>query len=267
MQNKLKLRAVAAFVLGTMAFGAVAGQGYGLTADGRLIKFKTARPDAARAIGFLTGFNGGDTALIGIDFRAQDGLLYGVGNAGGVYTIDLSTAAMTATTSPLTIVPSGASFGVDFNPAANRLRVVSDTGQNLRHDVSTAAAVTTNDTALSGTGIVGAAYTNNDTNATTATTLFDLDATANTITIQAPANNGTLSPAGSLGADPVGDAGFDIWSTIVGGVTVNNSGYAVLNNGGVSTGGSVNLLTGAFAARGAFPALLSPVVDISVQND
>lgn len=256
-----------ALTLSSAAFAAVAGQGYGLSGDGRLIKFKTSRPDSARAIGFLTGFSGGDTALIGMDFRAQDGNLYGVGNAGGVYTINLADATMVPTTSPLTVAPSGTHFGVDFNPAADRLRIVSDNGQNLRHNVNV-GGTTIADTALPNTGIVGAAYTNNDVNPTTGTTLFDLDATLNQITIQSPANSGLLAATGSLNADPVGDAGFDIWSTIVSGVTVANSAYAVLTDAGnVSTGGSVNLLTGAFTARGVFPAALSPVVDIAIQND
>ena len=36
----------------------------------------------------MQGLSGNDTALVGIDFRVQDGKLYGVGNGGGVYTID-----------------------------------------------------------------------------------------------------------------------------------------------------------------------------------
>ncbi len=41
---------------------------------------------------------------------------------------------------------SGTEFGIDFNPLADRLRVVSDTGQNLRIDVDSGATIT--DTAL-----------------------------------------------------------------------------------------------------------------------
>ena len=38
--------------------------------------------------------------------------------------------------SQLTIPLDGTVFGVDFNPAADRLRIISDTGQNLRHNVN-----------------------------------------------------------------------------------------------------------------------------------
>ena len=65
----------------------------------------------------------------------QDGKLYGVGNGGGVYTIDPRTAAATFVNA-LTVPLDGTTFGVDFNPAADRLRIISDTGQNLAHNVN-----------------------------------------------------------------------------------------------------------------------------------
>ena len=106
----------------------------GLTDDGRIVTFKARSPERTRNVGAVTGLTGTDTALIGIDFRVQDGKLYGVGNGGGVYTIDPSTAAAVFVNS-LTVPLAGTFFGVDFNPAADRLRIISDTGQNLAHNV------------------------------------------------------------------------------------------------------------------------------------
>ena len=65
----------------------------------------------------------------------------------------------------LSVALTGTNFGVDFNPAADRLRVISDTGQNLRHDLT--AGTTTVDgltyppATTPATGVTGAAYTNN----------------------------------------------------------------------------------------------------------
>lgn len=95
----------------------------GLTQDGVLVRFNTASPGNMRDIGSVSGFQGADPSLIGIDFRVQDGLLYGVGNAGGLYTIDTKTAAATFQNYTPNPAPQGDSFGVDFNPAANALRV------------------------------------------------------------------------------------------------------------------------------------------------
>ena len=83
-------------------------------------------------IGSVSGLKAPDDALVGMDFRVQDGQLYGVGNGGGIYTLDTHTAVATLV-SPLTVSLDGYFFGVDFNPAANALRIISNTGQNLRH--------------------------------------------------------------------------------------------------------------------------------------
>lgn len=82
--------------------------------------------------------------LIGTDYRVQNDRLYGVGNSGGIYTIDVRRARATKV-SNLTVPLNGTSFGVDFYPAADRLRVISDAGQNLRHNLGD------NTTAVDGT--------------------------------------------------------------------------------------------------------------------
>ena len=84
----------------------------------------------ARDIGIVRGLQTPDTALVGIDFRVQDGQLYGVGQGGLIYTIDTNTAMATLILS-LNVSLAGDFFGVDFNPAANALRIISNTGQNL----------------------------------------------------------------------------------------------------------------------------------------
>ena len=103
----------------------------GLTADQRLVRFQECRPRQVQGVGSVSGLQAPDTALVGIDFRVQDGQLYGVGNGGGVYTLNVTTAQATIVNA-LTVPLAGAFFGVDFNPAANALRIISDTGQNLR---------------------------------------------------------------------------------------------------------------------------------------
>jgi len=66
--------------------------------------------------------------------------------------------------SHLSVPLEGTLFAVDFNPAADRLRILSNTGQNLRHNVN-AGGMTIANGALNytagtaDTGITGAAYT------------------------------------------------------------------------------------------------------------
>jgi hypothetical protein len=240
----------------------------GLTSDQRFIAFDEFSPGSARTLGFVTGLSG-DTALIGIDFRVQDGQAYGVGNAGGVYMIDMNSLNAVFVNS-LTVPLEGTYFGVDFNPAADRLRIISDTGQNLRHNVN-AGGVTLVDGTLSytpgtpATGVTGAAYTNNDLDANTATTLYDVDSTLDQVAIQSPANNGTLAATGKLTVDTTPAIGFDIYSTIRGGATVNVEGFASLTS---ATDGrvrlyDVTLFTGRARLRGTFRSA-DQVIDIAI---
>jgi hypothetical protein len=225
----------------------------GLTSDQRLVCFSEFFPSRLNIIGQVTGL-AGDTALIGIDYRVQDGKLYGVGNMGGVYT--LSTVDGSATlVNNLTMPLIGTAFGVDFNPAADRLRIISNTGQNLRHNVNP-GGVTLNDGTLTYTappatpvtapGVTAAAYTNNDLDGNTVTTLFDIDSTLDQISVQSPANNGILVATGKLGFDTAETVGFDIYSTLSNGTTVKNRGYAALTSAvdGRSRFYRVSLLTG-----------------------
>ncbi|MFD9718741.1 DUF4394 domain-containing protein [Streptomyces sp. NPDC059076] len=244
---------------------------YGLTTDQRLVRFGVDKPSAATSVGAVSGL-AGDTKLVGIDFRVQNLKLYGVGDQGGIYTI-ATNDARAVKVSQLTTALSGTLFGVDFNPAANRLRVVSDTGQNLRHNINDSTGTLgtvvdgelTNPTVPPTTakGITGAAYTNNDLNTATATTLFDIDSLADRVSLQSPANAGTLAPTGGLGihADP--NAGFDIYFEPTQGT---NHGFATLRSGSTHRLYEVNLLTGAARSLGSFPADRQ-VTDIALPLD
>ena len=244
----------------------------GLTDDGRLVHFRTDQPRKTRDIGAIAGFANTDTALIGIDFRVQDGTLYGVGNGGGVYTIDTATA-QAQLVNALTVPLSGTAFGVDFNPAADRLRIISDTGQNLAHNVNAGGVTVENATltytappatAVPATGLSGAAYTNNDVapaGAATATTLFDIDTTMDQIAIQSPPGNGILVATGKLGFDAGPSAGFDIYSQVERGVTVANRAFATLSDNGMYSFYRVDLTTGRATRVGKFD---DQVFDVAV---
>lgn len=247
---------------------------FGLTADTeqRLVRFKECSPRDRRVIGEIWGLAMTDTKLIGIDFRVQDGLLYGVGDGGGVYTINTSTAEATLSpASPIDVPFVGMFFGVDFNPAANALRIISDTGQNLRHPFAGATQfVTQVDGVLSfppaappALGVTGAAYTNNDLAADTGTTLFDIDTTGNRVAVQSPANSGQLVATGDLTIDVEPWAGFDIYSKLNDlGVTRSNRAFAALSVAGESAFYRVDLLTGKATRVAKFR---EPVVDIAAR--
>ena len=125
-----------------------------LTVQNALIMFDSATPGTVSAPVAVTGLLAGDF-LGGIDRRPSlgpnNGVLYGFGvnfttGAGHIYTLDPLTGGATLvstlaadpadTTAPFPYTGvSGSAFGVDFNPTVDRLRVTSDTDQNLRINV------------------------------------------------------------------------------------------------------------------------------------
>ena len=222
---------------------AVAGDVFVLTASNKLLSFDRATPGTIRTTATVTGLQAGEN-LLGIDYRPADGMLYGVGSTGRIYTLNGTTGAATLkstlaadttdTTLPFTAL-AGTEFGVDFNPVADRLRLVSNTGQSLRINVDTGA--TTTDGAINGgavnTAITAAAYTNSFAG-TGSTTLFVIDAANGTLYTQNPPNNGTLALPLPLGLTATAVAGFDIDAR-------TNTGYAVMTVGGVRGFYTLNL--------------------------
>ncbi len=189
----------------------------------------------------------GSETLLSIDIRPRDGKIYALGDAGHLFTVNPTTGAATlATAGVVTGFPSStASFGTDFNPTVDRLRVIDDLDSNLRINVDTAA--TTVDTNLSyaaadanvivNPNAVAAAYLNNHFDSTT-TTLFDIDTNLDILVRQAPPNNGTLNTVGSLGVNTSALVGFDIQEA-------SNTAFAALNVAGQSGLYTINLTTGA----------------------
>lgn len=233
----------------------------------------------------VTGLRSGEK-LVGIDFRPRDGELYGVGSKDDdavLYRIDTDTGAATVVAPLVTVagapvVLSGEQFGVDFNPAADALRIVSDNGQNLRAfpSATTPAGVarvtgqtvvdgTLNEVGGTGTGIVGAAYTNNDNDPATATTLYDIDADTDRLLVQSPPNSGTLVNVGSLQVATRPVAGFDILTIPVEGVATNFAYLATTTETGrpLSSLRTIDLASGATVTEwGTFGV---QVLDIAVE--
>ncbi|MFJ7057409.1 DUF4394 domain-containing protein, partial [Streptomyces microflavus] len=80
--------------------------------------------------------------------------------------------------------------------------------------------------------------------------LFDIDAMADRVSLQSPANAGTLAPTGNLGVNAGPDAGFDIYFSPKHGT---NRGFAALNTADAARLYEVDVLTGAARDLGAFP--------------
>ena len=240
---------------------------YGLTSGGKLIKFDATNPSRSKSIGSVKSLAAGER-LVGIDFRPKTGKLIALSTDSVVYTVSTKTGKLSKLSElkTLTGVPvslGGDRFDIDFNPTVDRLRVTSDSEENLRVNVDT--GVTTVDTPLAyapgdaGAGsdpsAVGAAYTNNDNDAVvvppatnppgaTPTQLFVIDSARAALTLQNPPNDGVLNTVGSLGTTTTSAVGFDVYSKISGGKAVANTAYASLRRGGRTRLYTVDIATG-----------------------
>jgi len=162
----------------------------------------------------VTGLPAG-VSLIGIDVRPATGDLVGAGSNSAVYTINADTGAAVAIGAGFTPGLTGTSFGVDTNPVPDALRITSNGEQNYRISfVSGNHGMGSPDGALNpgDPSIVASAYTNSTVSAVrpTMTTLYAIDAAANTLSVQNPPNAGTLTDPKPLGVDVGDNTSFDI---------------------------------------------------------
>lgn len=233
---------VALFNLCDVTKPAIAATLAGLTDDNTLLVFDSANPGATNSVK-VTGVDG---YLLGIDFRPANGFIYGLSHTNNLYTIDPLSGAATFISTLSVAFNGGVNSGVDFNPAADRLRVVGTNGQNFRINVDT--GVVAEDLPLNpGTpAITAAAYTNADNDPTTGTTLYNIDPTLGQLFIQNPPNNGTQVLVGSLNIPNLETAsGFDI-------VTTNgvNTAFAALTVHNITSLFSIDLGTGSATKLG-----------------
>ncbi|RZI98004.1 MAG: DUF4394 domain-containing protein, partial [Haliea sp.] len=114
-----------------------------VTQSNKLIKFNAGQPGRILSSRPITGLQPGEQVL-GIDYRVAKDALYLLGNSGRLYTLDEDTAQATVVGTPFSVALEGSEFGFDFNPTVDRIRVVSQTGQNLRLHPDTGAVVDSN---------------------------------------------------------------------------------------------------------------------------
>lgn len=209
----------------------VTGDLIALTEAGQIVSVNRDAPSALISTQMVSGLQANDS-LVGIDYRPADGQLYAVGALGNIYTVDPSTGVATLKSS-LMNTDLTAAFGgitgnpslmsVDFNPVADRLRVVGNDGQNLRINVDTGATII-DGTVNGGTNpmVTSVAYTNSFAG-TGSTRMFNIDISQDRL-YQQDANVGTLLTSAPLGVNAMGSSGFDIDG-------INNMGYAALKVG------------------------------------
>lgn len=229
----------AALLLSALAAPAMAASVVGLSGENELHWLDTASWTRTGGV-TVTGVEG---RLLGIDVRPADGQLYGVFADGTLARIDPKTGVATKVSTLATKLADGVAATVDFNPVADKLRVMGSDGTSLRVTVDSGEVVTDGSHAYeAGTApnVIAGAYTNSY-KGTEKTKLFNIDGANGWLVLQDPPNDGKLNPVGEIGVKPT-EVGFDIASDGKGG----NEAWLVIA-GGFHT---VNLDTGATTEMG-----------------
>ena len=232
---------------------------YVLTDNNQLVKLNTQNPSASLGTVAITGILNNER-LMGIDFRPATGQLYGVSSGSRLYAINVVSGVATPLgTGPFTPAITGDALGFDFNPTVDRIRLVTNQGQDLRLNPETGAVVSIDGSinGVAGASISGVAYTNNRSGVTT-TTLYDLDPVTDKLYRQNPPNNGTLEEVGSLGIDIAGMSNFDI--------APDGSAIASMISGGSQGLYEINLTTGRAELIGNLPGAMS-IVGLAIPSE
>ncbi|WP_159349855.1 DUF4394 domain-containing protein [Roseomonas harenae] len=253
-----RLALAGAAILG-LSVGAEAATLIGLTAEGSLVNIDTDTRRAAAPV----RVRGAEGKLLGIDIRPADGKLYGVTESGQVVTIDSMSGAATKVSQLNERFESGGRAVVDFNPVADRLRLMGSSGINFRVNVENGQVVRDGQlkyqpgTPLADTTprISAGAYTNSMMGAS-ATMLLTVDAVLGQLNLQAPPNDGVQQMRGRIGEGVPASAAFDILTE---GTT--NTGYFL--SGGVLH--TINLENGMPTALGPVAGSME-VIDIAAMR-
>ncbi|HKA15444.1 MAG TPA: DUF4394 domain-containing protein [Myxococcota bacterium] len=233
-----------------------------LTESGALLVFATDHPEAATQVS-VRGVAG---TLIGIDLRPADQRIYGLSTTNEIYTIDPKSGDAKLISSLTVPFDGGAQSGIDFNPQADRLRLVSAQGQNLRVNVELGATAVDRSVAYARgdpnagkrPGITASAYTHSVPGAAT-TKLYNLDTAQGVLTVQDPPNDGVQVTVGPLGVHLGPLAGFEI--------VTDSSGEERAYAASGATLYAVDLSSGAATALGTIGAGDASVVSLTAAGD
>lgn len=229
---------------------------YGIAELGsqNLVKYDSSSPGNIISSIAISGLQPNES-IKGIDFRPATSQLYALGSSSRLYQVNTNTGQAFAYPGPFTPNLNGTSFGFDFNPVIDRIRVVAETNTNtvLNPNDGTATGVTNlfypvgDPNAGVDPNVVDSAYTNSFEGSPppTSTQLYGIDTGLDILVTQAN-SAGTLGTVGGLGVDVVSVGGFDI--SPIG----NQIAYAALlpANATNSRLYTINLATGAAAEVG-----------------
>ncbi|WP_339906061.1 DUF4394 domain-containing protein [Pseudomonas guineae] len=255
--NTLLTAAVTTATLSLAAGTASAATLLALGADGQLFKIDSA---SQKVIATMPASS--PSPLRGIDVRPANGMLYALGGDNQLYTLDLTTGAASKVASLNKQLPGSGQAVIDFNPVADKMRMLAADGTNFRVNVDTGEVTVDGSVAHAADGayagksaqVVAGAYTNSYAG-TQATSLYNVDLASSSLMLQNPPNDGVQQVVGMV-ADGLKHAAMDIASDGKG----DNTAYLLTG----TTLHTVDLASGKPMTLGDVADLPGNIIDIAV---
>lgn len=275
IKTKFQTQLLAAFVVASMAFTTVSCNNdeenmtsnqvvppnvnfTALSNNNAIVKYNATNLASPLSTTPITGLASGEQ-IISIDYRPATGQLYALGSSSRLYFINEETGLATATgVAAFTPAISGPNASINFNPTVDRIRLVTESGQNLRLHPELGTVAATDGVINGGTNpkIGAVAYTNSMAGAT-ATVLYDIDFEQDKLYTQNPPNTGALVEVGNLTLDFKGVGDFDILAD-------NSLGLAVTYDNVKSSLYTVDLISGKAVDVGTFA---NPIISIAFKTN
>ncbi|MES2819034.1 MAG: DUF4394 domain-containing protein [Pseudomonadota bacterium] len=255
MNTLNKLLALATLSLGTGA--ASAADLLALGADGQLFKIDTQSLKVTASMAAKA-----PAALRGFDVRPANGMLYALAADNQLYTLDLASGAATLAAKLNKNLPGSGQAVIDFNPVADKLRMLAADGTSFRVNVLTGEVVVDGTVAYAADGpyagktaeVRAGAYSNAYAG-TKATALYTLDLATGNLMLQNPPNDGVQQAVGMI-AEGLKMTALDIASDGKGG----NTAYLLTGK----TLHSLDLASGKPTPLGDIAGLPDGIIDIAV---
>lgn len=274
----LRHSAIGLLVAACLAFAAPAAAVdhlYGITdaATPHLVTFEAVAPIVLTSDRVVTGLTVGDS-VVGMDISPRDGGLYVLTNNSGVgrlYSLDPGTAGATLigqlaadpadTSLPYTNL-TASSYGTDFIPPSNLLRVVAGTGQNIRVDPTNARVTTDTNINPVGTQLTGVAFHNNDNDPGTNTIEYAYNFANDKFGTVVTPNNGTFFDTGNSGVSSANSSLINLDEAPSGNLWATH----FITNDGAQDLFQVNPATGGHTKIDAIPAATLVAMSAAVVN-
>ncbi|HJW30309.1 MAG TPA: DUF4394 domain-containing protein [Saprospiraceae bacterium] len=182
---------------------------YGLSANNEIVTLVSGPPATIQTTNPITGMLRDGETMKAIDNRR--GTIYGISSESILYRIKPTGGSEPVTGTPLKPLLTGSVTAFDYNPSEDRIRIMTDGGQNLRVNPNN-SLVTTVDPAIPPPTVFNSIAYTQPSGFVSTSILYEIDATNGLLWKQGKPATGIIEYVAPLQVVWYGEGGFDLTS-------------------------------------------------------